>query len=107
MSDNRSSERGVLNWRGPLLAAAIFAGVFGILLLMAHLNQIDVLSPGWYDANADGSITGYARRDVIDAAHANGIAIIPLVVNKDVDPGVGHAPVGRRHGRIVRAVRAW
>ena len=38
MSDNRSSER-VLNWRGPLLAAAIFAGVFGILLLMAHLNQ--------------------------------------------------------------------
>ena len=59
--------------------------------LMAHLHQIDVLSPGWYDANADGSITGYARRDVIDAAHASGIAIIPLVVNKDVDPGVGHA----------------
>lgn len=59
--------------------------------LMAHLRQIDVLSPGWYDANADGSITGYARRDVIDASHANGIAIIPLVVNKDVDPDVGHA----------------
>ena len=59
--------------------------------LMAHLNQIDVLSPGWYDANADGSLTGYARRDVIDAAHGAGIAIIPLVVNKDVDPGVGHA----------------
>ncbi|HET9849616.1 MAG TPA: glycosyl hydrolase family 18 protein [Candidatus Dormibacteraeota bacterium] len=59
--------------------------------LMAHLRQIDVLSPGWYDANADGSITGYARRDVIDAAHASGIAIIPLVVNKDVDPGVGQA----------------
>src|SRR5438445_617703 len=38
--------------------------------LFAHLNQIDVLSPAWYDANADGSITGYARRDVIDAAHA-------------------------------------
>jgi spore germination protein YaaH len=59
--------------------------------LFAHLNQIDVLSPAWYDANADGSITGYARRDVIDAAHASGIALIPLVVNKDVDPGVGHA----------------
>jgi spore germination protein YaaH len=59
--------------------------------LFAHLNQIDVLSPAWYDANADGSITGYARRDVIDAAHAAGVAIIPLVVNKDVDPGVGHA----------------
>ena len=59
--------------------------------LFAHLKQIDVLSPAWYDANADGTITGYARRDVIDAAHANGIAIIPLVVNKDVDPDVAHA----------------
>jgi spore germination protein YaaH len=59
--------------------------------LFAHMGQIDVLSPAWYDANANGSITGYARRDVIDAAHANHVAIIPLVVNKDVDPGVGHA----------------
>ena len=59
--------------------------------LFAHLRQIDVLSPGWYDANADGSLTGYARRDVIDAAHAGGVAIIPLVVNKDVDPDVAHA----------------
>jgi spore germination protein YaaH len=59
--------------------------------LFAHLRQIDVLSPGWYDANADGSITGYARRDVIDAAHGGGVAIIPLVVNKDVDPEVAHA----------------
>jgi len=63
----------------------------GHAALFAHLKQIDVLSPAWYDANADGGITGYARRDVIDAAHANGVAIIPLVVNKDVDPGVGHA----------------
>lgn len=39
MSDKRSGERAVLNWRGPLLAGAVFAGVFGILLLMAHLNQ--------------------------------------------------------------------
>ena len=59
--------------------------------LFAHLRQIDVVSPGWYDANADGSITGYARRDVIDAAHGAGVAIIPLVVNKDVDPDVAHA----------------
>ena len=63
----------------------------GQAALMGHLKQIDVLSPGWYDANADGSITGYARKDVIDAAHANGIAIIPLVVNANVDPDVGHA----------------
>jgi spore germination protein YaaH len=58
---------------------------------LAHRNQIDVLSPGWYDANADGTITGYARKDIIDAAHASGVAIIPLVVNANVDPAVGHA----------------
>jgi spore germination protein YaaH len=63
----------------------------GRAAFFAHARQIDVLSPGWYDANADGSITGYARRDVIDAAHAAGVAIIPLVVNKDVDPDVAHA----------------
>ena len=71
--------------------------------LFAHLNQIDVLSPGWYDANADGSITGYARRDVIDAAHAGGIAIIPLVVNKDVDPDVGHAILADPERRAILA----
>src|SRR5207247_9436298 len=57
----------------------------GRAALLSHLKQIDVLSPAWYDADANGSITGYARRDVIDAAHANRIAIIPLVVNEDVD----------------------
>ena len=58
---------------------------------LAHADQIDLLSPGWYDANPDGSITGYARQDVIDAAHAHGVQIVPLVVNKDVDPDVAHA----------------
>src|SRR5277367_5453485 len=39
MSDGAPSKSIVLNWRGPLLAAAIFAAVFGILLLMAHQNE--------------------------------------------------------------------
>lgn len=63
----------------------------GHAALWAHLKQIDVLSPLWYEANANGSITGTAQRDVIDIAHANGIALIPLIQNKDVDAGVGHA----------------
>ena len=58
---------------------------------LAHANQIDILSPGWYDANADGSITGSARQTIIDAAHARGVQIVPLVVNADVDPDVAHA----------------
>jgi len=39
MSNNRLGHVMVLNWRGPLLAAGIFAAVFAILLLMAHQNQ--------------------------------------------------------------------
>ncbi len=39
MSDGRSHGSMVLNWRGPLLAAGIFAAVFATLLLMAHQNQ--------------------------------------------------------------------
>jgi hypothetical protein len=39
MSDNKSGKGIVLNWRGPLLAAGIFAAVFAILLVMAHQNE--------------------------------------------------------------------
>ncbi len=46
MSDLRPGKRDALNWRGPLLAATIFAGVFGALLLMAHLNQSNTSDEG-------------------------------------------------------------
>jgi hypothetical protein len=46
MSDNRADESIVLNWRGPLLAAAIFAVVFAVLLLMAHQNQSNTSDMG-------------------------------------------------------------
>jgi len=46
MFDSRSSETMVLNWRGPLLAAGIFATVFAILLLMAHQNQSNTSDMG-------------------------------------------------------------
>jgi len=46
MSDARSSRRSALNWRGPLLAGAIFAVVFAVLLLMAHQNESNTSDPG-------------------------------------------------------------
>jgi hypothetical protein len=46
MSDARAGKRAALNWRGPLLAATIFAGVFGALLMMAHLNQSNTSDEG-------------------------------------------------------------
>ena len=44
MSEVRNSF--ALNWRGPLLAAGIFAAIFGILLLMAHQNQSNTTDMG-------------------------------------------------------------
>jgi hypothetical protein len=46
MSENNSRESTALNWRGPLLAAAIFAAVFSVLLLMAHQNQANTSDMG-------------------------------------------------------------
>lgn len=46
MSDNRAGAGMVLNWRGPLLAAAIFALAFVILILMAHQNESNTSDMG-------------------------------------------------------------
>jgi hypothetical protein len=46
MFDRGPRESTVLNWRGPLLATAIFAMVFAILLLMAHQNQSNASDMG-------------------------------------------------------------
>jgi hypothetical protein len=46
MSDDQVGQGVVLNWRGPLLAAAMFAAVFAILLLMAHQNQSNASDMG-------------------------------------------------------------
>jgi hypothetical protein len=46
MSDGRPDKSIVLNWRGPLLAAGIFAAVFAILLLMAHQNESNTSDAG-------------------------------------------------------------
>jgi hypothetical protein len=39
MSEAGPGNNAALNWRGPLLAAGIFAAVFAILLIMAHQNE--------------------------------------------------------------------
>lgn len=46
MFDGKSQGSTMLNWRGPLLAAGIFAAVFAILLLMAHQNQSNTSDMG-------------------------------------------------------------
>jgi hypothetical protein len=46
MFNNSSGQGMVLNWRGPLLAAGIFATVFATLLLMARQNQSNTSDMG-------------------------------------------------------------
>ena len=46
MFESRSGKSLALNWRGPLLAAGIFAAVFATLLLMAHQNQSNTSDMG-------------------------------------------------------------
>ncbi|HXE35616.1 MAG TPA: DUF4350 domain-containing protein [Verrucomicrobiae bacterium] len=46
MSESRSGKSLALDWRGPLLAAGMFAAVFAILLLMAHQNQSNTSDMG-------------------------------------------------------------
>jgi hypothetical protein len=46
MSDGKPGKSIVLNWRGPLLAAAIFAAVFAVLLVMAHQNESSTSDAG-------------------------------------------------------------
>lgn len=46
MSDTRSGGGVAINWRGPLLAAAIFAAVFAVLLIMAHQNESNASDMG-------------------------------------------------------------
>jgi uncharacterized protein DUF4350 len=43
---NNSTGSTALNWRGPLLAAAIFAAVFSLLLLIARQNQANTSDMG-------------------------------------------------------------
>src|SRR5215475_326167 len=46
MSESGYTKGMSLNWRGPSLAAAIFAAVFAILLLMAHQNEANTTDMG-------------------------------------------------------------
>lgn len=46
MSDVGAGGGGAINWRGPLLAAAIFAAAFAILLIMAHQNESNTSDMG-------------------------------------------------------------
>jgi spore germination protein YaaH len=48
---------------------------------LAHLDQIDVLAPHWYNVDRQGVLTGEPDPRVLDAARRHHIQLTPLVTN--------------------------
>ncbi len=76
----------------------------------AHRDQIQELSPIWYqlDGSGDGSINRYAGAcdaDLVQEAHANGTLVIPLINNHYSGVGFDATPVSTViHSPTLRAV---
>jgi spore germination protein len=61
--------------------------------LREHADQIDVLSPAWFHANANGNIYGNDSPAVTQFAKAHGIKVVPIVANGEFQESVAHALV--------------
>jgi spore germination protein len=55
-----------------------------------HANVITHVSPTWYTMDKDQSITGQADPAVVAFARQRGIALVPLIKNKQFSPTVAH-----------------
>src|SRR5580698_246973 len=51
----------------------------GIRSFIAHSTKIDLLVPTWYSVDADGLVTGAPNTTVLDAAHRDGLPVMPIV----------------------------
>lgn len=48
---------------------------------VTHANKIDIVAPHWYNVDSKGGVTGEPDREVLAAAKANRVAIMPLLTN--------------------------
>jgi len=69
--------------RGLRLRAYFVPGPAARASVARHAARISVLSPSFYAANADGSISSSVDDQVLAAAQAAGTSIEPLVTNRD------------------------
>lgn len=58
--------------------------------LQAHIASIDVLAPSAYFVDEDGIVYGDLDPRVIDLARRNGVALMPLLVNRGFDQAELH-----------------
>ncbi|HVA26477.1 MAG TPA: glycosyl hydrolase family 18 protein, partial [Chloroflexota bacterium] len=61
--------------------------------LRDHADQIDILAPAWFHANANGMIYGSDSPAVTQFAKAHGIKVVPIVANGEFQQSVAHALV--------------
>ncbi|MBV9119878.1 MAG: hypothetical protein JOZ39_04155 [Chloroflexi bacterium] len=59
--------------------------------LRDHADQIDVISPQWFRADANGKLQGNDAPAVTQFARAHGIKVVPIVANGQFSEGVAHS----------------
>jgi len=71
--------------------------------LRDHADQIDVIAPAWFHANANGMIYGNDSPAVTQFARAHGIKVVPIVANGEFQQGVSHTLVtdGNRQTQLL------
>jgi spore germination protein YaaH len=61
--------------------------------LQRYAERIDIVMPFWYSIRPDGVIEDRgAKREVVDLAHANGLAVVPLMNNAKSGASAGFLP---------------
>src|SRR5580700_11386828 len=71
---------------------------------LAHEAKIDLLVPTWYSVDENGLVTGAPNRTVLDAAHRDGLPVMPILAlfgKKKFDDLAGKAEA---RGRMVEAL---
>ncbi len=71
---------------------------------LSHLNRISILAPQVFVMDREGFVFGEVNPTLLQAARQRGVAVMPLVLNKDFDQEVIHA-VLQDPSKMQRAIR--
>jgi len=61
---------------------------------LAHASKIDIVVPTWYRTAADGAVTGSPDEEIMAAARAHHVPVMPIVVNPGFDQQSFHQLLG-------------
>ena len=75
----------------------------GIRSFIAHARQVSIVAPQVYSIDSAGTIRGGTDPRIVAAARANGVKLMPLVMNPGFDLGILHHIVTDRAARTASA----